>query len=232
MDLSRLPQPIATFLQATNAGDNDRLFRVLTEDAVIYDMGTEHRGEQIRKWNDELYIGAAVRIVPLHFEQQEAVPVLHVCVDGDYQSHGVTGPFQLAWFFELKGGKVASLRMTETKLTVPKPVSQYVMAMNMHDGEAMMGAFLEEAVVNDQQREHLGKRAIRAWADKELIADNVTMYVAGSHSNGDHCAVLAKVTGTYDKTGLPDPLMLRFYFSASDQGISQLVIVPVKRDNA
>jgi hypothetical protein len=44
----------------------------------------------------------------------------------------------------------------------------------------------------------------------------VTMYVTESRKHTDgRCCVVAKVTGTYDKTGLPDPLTLRFYFSAA-----------------
>lgn len=41
--------------------------------------------------------------------------------------------------------------------------------------------------------------------------------------------VLAKVTGEYDKTGLPDPLELRFYFTLAGDTIAQLIIIPAKR---
>ena len=38
--------------------------------------------------------------------------------------------------------------------------------------------------------------------------------------------MVAKVTGTYDKTGLPDPLTLRFYFSVTGDLLTQLLIMP------
>jgi hypothetical protein len=37
------------------------------------------------------------------------------------------------------------------------------------------------------------------------------------------------VTGDYDKTGLPDPLELRFYFALAGDAIAQLVVIPAKR---
>ena len=40
----------------------------------------------------------------------------------------------------------------------------------------------------------------------------MTMFVTETLRQGG-VAVLAKVTGDYDKTGLPDPLELRFYFT-------------------
>jgi hypothetical protein len=38
-------------------------------------------------------------------------------------------------------------------------------------------------------------------------------------------AVAAKVDGNYDKTNLPDPLILSFYFTLSGDKIATLIIV-------
>jgi hypothetical protein len=54
---------------------------------------------------------------------------------------------------------------------------------------------------------------IRAWLAKEIAGDRVTMFVTETQRHPGGVAVLAKVTGDYDKTGLPDPLELRFYFT-------------------
>jgi hypothetical protein len=40
---------------------------------------------------------------------------------------------------------------------------------------------------------------------------------------------VASVTGDYDKTGLPDPLELRFYFTLAGDAIAQLIVIPAKR---
>jgi hypothetical protein len=51
------------------------------------------------------------------------------------------------------------------------------------------------------------------WLAKEIAGDRVTMFVTETLRHPGGVAVLAKVTGDYDKTGLPDPLELRFYFT-------------------
>jgi hypothetical protein len=73
----------------------------------------------------------------------------------------------------------------------------------------MVAAFASDALVNDIQREFWGPDAIRRWADREIIGDVI---------------VSAAVDGDYDKTGLPDPLVLTFYFSLDGGQISRLII--------
>jgi hypothetical protein len=38
-------------------------------------------------------------------------------------------------------------------------------------------------------------------------------------------SVDARMDGTYDKTGLPDPLILSFYFTVREERITQLIII-------
>ena len=60
MYLNDLPKPIRTFLDATQKRDSAALLSAFTDDAVLVDMGKEHRGAEIRRWNDELYLGSNV----------------------------------------------------------------------------------------------------------------------------------------------------------------------------
>jgi hypothetical protein len=99
----------------------------------------------------------------------------------------------------------------------------------MFDLDNATSTFAENAHVSDQQRDHWGLIPIRDWLAREIIGDQVTMYVTESRQSGDgRCFVVAKVTGTYDKTGLPDPLTLRFYFTLAGGLITQLIIIPSK----
>ena len=59
--------------------------------------------------------------------------------------------------------------------TLPAPVQGYITASNVMDGDALIGWFADDALLNDARREFRGKDAIRAWLDRELIADKVTM---------------------------------------------------------
>ena len=69
-------------------------------------------------------------------------------------------------------------------------------------------------MVNDARREFWGKHAIRAWLDREIIGDKVTMDVTATAEHYGEVIVHAVTDGDYDKTGLPDPLVLTYYFTA------------------
>jgi hypothetical protein len=112
-----------------------------------------------------------------------------------------------------------------TLSNLPAPVSAYIAATNDFDIEALMASFAEDALVNDHRNEFDGRDAIRNWAKREIVDDHVTMRVTGSTCRRNSAAVTANIDGNFDKTGLPDPLVLTFYFAVSGERIDQLVIV-------
>lgn len=117
--------------------------------------------------------------------------------------------------------------MTATNTTqMPVPVRTYFQAMNHHDGAGMLAVFTPDALVNDIQREFWGTESISRWADREIIGVNVktTTFVDTREHHGDF-VVSAEVDGDYDKTGLPDPLVLTFYFSLAGERVSSLIIL-------
>jgi hypothetical protein len=63
--------------------------------------------------------------------------------------------------------------------TLPKPIQDYIDAGNRYDGDALIAAFADDALVNDNRREFWGVEAIRRWADQEIIGDEriSTMFV-------------------------------------------------------
>lgn len=113
--------------------------------------------------------------------------------------------------------------MSSTAL--PAPVSAYIAATNAFDIAAFMATFAEDALVNDHRNEFVGRDAIRAWAQREIMGDHVTMAVTDATRRGPAVTVTARMDGDFDKTGLPDPLLLTFYFSIDGERIVQLVIV-------
>lgn len=86
-------------------------------------------------------------------------------------------------------------------------------------------AFAPGALVHDNQREFRGGAAIGRWIDEELIGANVTMQVREREQVHGVDVVTAKIDGTFDKTGLPDPLLLTFYFTPAGDKIGCLFIV-------
>jgi ketosteroid isomerase-like protein len=116
-----------------------------------------------------------------------------------------------------------------THSDLPKPVAAYIEATNNHDGAALAASFTEDAFVNDMHREFWGRPAIKAWADKEIIGAKVTMEPVRIATHHGQVHVTAKIDGEYDKTGLPDPLILTFYFALSEGRIAQLIILHNKQ---
>jgi len=111
------------------------------------------------------------------------------------------------------------------EVKVPAAVRTYINASNAFDADAAMAAFADDAVVNDTRREFSGIVAIRAWLDREIIGDKVTMNATSTRTHHGLVTVDAVMHGNYDRTGLPDPLVLTFYFALAGDHIAQLIIV-------
>jgi ketosteroid isomerase-like protein len=110
-------------------------------------------------------------------------------------------------------------------ITLPAPVQGYIAASNAIDGDALIECFADDAFVNDARREFWGKAAIRAWLDREVVGDKVTMDVTATSAHYGDVAVDAVMDGDYDKTGLPSPLVLTHYFTLRDDRIVRLIII-------
>jgi hypothetical protein len=114
---------------------------------------------------------------------------------------------------------------TDITHNLPKIIVDHIAACNAHDIEAWMATFAPDAMLNDFQREFVGTEAIRGFADAEIFGANVNMDVQQAWDHHSDVTVHARVDGTYDKTGLPDPLILSFYFTLRSGRITQLVII-------
>jgi hypothetical protein len=117
--------------------------------------------------------------------------------------------------------------MPETDITyrLPPVIAAYVKASNEADSNAFLGVFTDDALVNDIQREFWGGVAIGKWAEREIFGAHVTMEVMRAIDHYGDIILNAKLDGTYDKTGLPDPLMLTFYFTVREDKITMLIIM-------
>lgn len=112
-----------------------------------------------------------------------------------------------------------------TTSDLPAPIAAYIAATNAFDIERFMSIFADDALVNDHRNEFVGLPAIRDWAQREIIGDRVTMNPVEATNRGSGVAVTACIDGNFDKNGLPDPLLLAFYFTIDNGRIVQLIIV-------
>jgi histidinol-phosphate/aromatic aminotransferase/cobyric acid decarboxylase-like protein len=107
----------------------------------------------------------------------------------------------------------------------PPLVAAYVEATNSFDLERLLAIFADDALVNDQLRNYWGKSAVREWAERDIIGERLTMDVTEVVEHYGNFIVMANVDGNYDKRGLPDPLVLAFYFTLHGGEIVQLIIL-------
>ena len=109
-------------------------------------------------------------------------------------------------------------------------VAAYVTATNSFDLERLLELFADDALVNDQLRDYWGKPAIREWAKRDIVGQNLTMDVTTVIEHYGNCIVTANVRGKFDMTGLPDPLVYAFYFTPHVDRIVQLIILRNRYD--
>jgi hypothetical protein len=108
---------------------------------------------------------------------------------------------------------------------LPPPVAAFIRATNLCDLDALLETFVDDALVNDQLIDYWGKDAIAAWATHDIIGDRLNLEVVKTVQHYGQSIVTAHVDGLFDKRGLPDPLVLAFYFSSCGNKIVQLIIL-------
>jgi hypothetical protein len=109
--------------------------------------------------------------------------------------------------------------------SLPSAVASYLDAVNSFDLDGMVATFAPDAYVNDARREINGINAIRRWATKEMVGDHVTMEVREVVDHYGQTIVRSRYDGTYDKTNLPDELVMSDYFTVRDGKIVSLTVI-------
>ncbi len=104
-------------------------------------------------------------------------------------------------------------------------VTEHFAAVNAHDQDAIVATFAADAFVNDVRREFWGADAIRRWVAKEIVGDNVTVEVTEVINHYGETIVRGRYDGDYDKTDLPDELILTNYFTVREGKIVSLIVI-------
>jgi hypothetical protein len=103
-------------------------------------------------------------------------------------------------------------------VTVPMEISptaaSYVRSINDHDRAAFNALFAESVIVNDVGREFGGSAVIKAWSDREIFDAQVTLEVIDVADRDGETVITTKVDGNFDRTGLPDPVIINHHITA------------------
>jgi hypothetical protein len=101
-------------------------------------------------------------------------------------------------------------------------VAAYLVATNHRDPSAFLACFTEEAVVDDAGRVCRGLDAIRAWSEREIFTPHVQLEVLAIAVREAETVVTTRVEGDFDRTGLPDPVVVEQRFALAGGKISRL----------
>jgi hypothetical protein len=111
------------------------------------------------------------------------------------------------------------------QLALDAVITTHITAINDFDVDAIMDTFADDALVNDFSREFWGHRHIRAFMAKEFVGDHVTLEPIEVVDNAGMWCVRCRYDGDYDKTGLPDPLIMTNYFRLRGNKIVSLFVI-------
>ena len=115
--------------------------------------------------------------------------------------------------------------MTVSTTGLTAVVAEHIAAVNAGDTDAIMATFAGDALVNDARREFWGAQAIRGWVAKEMTGDQVSIDVTEVIEHYGDTIVRGRYDGTFDKTNLPEELILTNYFTVRDGKIVSLIVI-------
>jgi len=108
---------------------------------------------------------------------------------------------------------------------LPPVIAEHIAAVNAFDLEGIVATFTSDAYVIDRSREIWGVEAIRKYVAEEFVGDRVTLEVREVIDHYGDIIVRAKYDGDYDKTNLPDELIMSSYFALRDGKIVSLAVI-------
>lgn len=104
-------------------------------------------------------------------------------------------------------------------------VASHIAAINAQNEDAIVATFAADALVNDARREYWGIEAIRRWVAKEIVGDKITLEVIEVIDHYDEIIVRGRYDGEFDRTNLPDEVILTNYFTIRDGKITSLIVI-------
>ncbi|WP_025856614.1 nuclear transport factor 2 family protein [Pseudomonas sp. CHM02] len=115
--------------------------------------------------------------------------------------------------------------MKDVTHALPQVILEHIQAHNTPDAKAFAATFASDALLNDASREWFGVDAISKWAEKEIFGDNIRVELVSAYENQGTYIVHLKNDGDFDKTGLPDPVILTNYIRLAGDKITQLIVL-------
>ncbi|MFC0531542.1 nuclear transport factor 2 family protein [Phytohabitans kaempferiae] len=108
MTAVKIPEPVASFIDAVNRHDEDMFLDAFTADGVVDDWGRTFTGrDAMKRWSDKEFIGAKGTLTV----EEVAVRGDEIAVVGDWRSNYANG--RSMFVFVVDGDKLASMAIRE-----------------------------------------------------------------------------------------------------------------------
>jgi ketosteroid isomerase-like protein len=104
-------------------------------------------------------------------------------------------------------------------------IAEHIDAINAGDIDRTTATFAPDAYVNDDRREFIGSDAIHNWLAQDIVGQKVTIDVREVLDQHGDIVVRLAYDGAFDKTGLPEEILMTNYFSVRDGKIVSLIII-------
>lgn len=105
-------------------------------------------------------------------------------------------------------------------MKLPAVISAYVAAANAFDPETAAAQFTADAHVHDENNDHIGREAIRAWVAETSEKFRPQNKVLSAESRGDEVVTTNRISGDFPGS----PAELHFTFTLRDDLIAKLAI--------
>ena len=106
--MTKLPKPIALYIEAENRGDTEALAECFADDAVVRDEGQTIEGlAAIKQWKAETKGKYQHTIEPIASTQNDGKTIVTNRLTGNFPG----SPIELEFVFTLDGEKIASLEI-------------------------------------------------------------------------------------------------------------------------
>ncbi len=106
---------------------------------------------------------------------------------------------------------------------LPPIAAEYLRSINDQLPNDFAALFVEDAVVQDAGREYRGLPAIRKWGDTDIYQPRVALHPLEVAARGDGVKLTTRVEGNFDRTGLPDPVIIQHSLTLRGDRIAKLV---------
>ncbi|WP_336775453.1 nuclear transport factor 2 family protein [Paenibacillus sp. MMO-58] len=109
-------------------------------------------------------------------------------------------------------------------IIVPVAVANYFNAVNEQEPERFLEAFDEQSHVLVMKKEYVGGKAIAKWSKTEIFEPKVRFEMKDAKEQDNRYIITVAVDGEFDKTNLPDPLLMKHEFLIANDKIKELHI--------